>query len=132
MHRSISLIFTLILVFLYLFFENDSTIFENSNNIKKNEKYYQSKMCQELGGRMEYVLYDKSRVDCLTDEYAIEVDFAKKWAESIGQALYYADVTGKKAAIGLIVGSGDEKYLNRIKRVADKFDIKIIILNREM
>ncbi len=29
-------------------------------------------------------------VDCLTDEYAIEVDFSNKWAEAIGQSLMYA------------------------------------------
>lgn len=37
---------------------------------------------------MEYVLPDRTRVDCLTDEYAIEIEFAENWAESIGQAMY--------------------------------------------
>ncbi|HUH42776.1 MAG TPA: hypothetical protein VLZ29_06650 [Sulfurimonas sp.] len=128
--KQISLLFTLLLAFLYIFFENDLTLNQQDESVKKNEKYYQSKMCQELGGKMEYILADKTRVDCLTNEYAIEVDFAQKWAEAIGQSLYYAHMTGKKPAIGFIVGDGDERYIKRVKIVADKFDIKIILLQK--
>jgi len=85
------------------------------------EKYYQNKFCSKIGGVAEYVLEDRTRVDCLTDEYAIEVDFAKKWAESIGQALYYAKMTGKKPAIYLIIEkSSDRKFLNRLKKASPK------------
>lgn len=70
------------------------------------------------------------RVDCLTDEYAIEVDFAKKWAEAIGQSLYYAQITGKKPAIGFIVENGDDRYIKRVKTVSEKFEIKIILLEK--
>ncbi|ABB44615.1 hypothetical protein Suden_1337 [Sulfurimonas denitrificans DSM 1251] len=128
--KQLSLLFTLLLAILYLFFENELTLNQQDNNVKKDEKYYQTKMCQELKGKIEYVLADKTRVDCLTNEYAIEVDFAKKWAEAIGQSLYYAQMTGKKPAIGFIVGDGDERYLKRVESVAEKFDIKIIILEK--
>ncbi|MDD3477192.1 MAG: hypothetical protein PHI38_10015 [Sulfurimonas sp.] len=128
--KQISLLFTLLLAFLYIFFENDLTLNQQEQSVKKNEKYYQSKMCQELGGKMEYILTDKTRVDCLTNEYAIEVDFAQKWAEAIGQSLYYAHMTGKRPAIGFIVGDGDERYIKRVRTVADKFDIKIILLQK--
>lgn len=129
MKKQFSLFFTLVAVILYLFFEKDLSI-SKQEDAKHDEKYYQTKMCNEFGGDMEYVLFDKTRVDCLTKEYAIEVDFAKKWAEGIGQSLYYAEVTGKKPAIGVISGEGDEKYLDRIRRVGDKFGIKIIILDK--
>ncbi|MDH3976454.1 MAG: hypothetical protein OEV42_19490 [Deltaproteobacteria bacterium] len=66
------------------------------------EKYYQEKWCARMGGITEYVLDDGSRVDCLTDEYAVEVDFADKWHEAVGQSLYYALKTGKKPGILLI------------------------------
>jgi hypothetical protein len=46
---------------------------------------------------------DNTRCDCLTKEYAIEFDFAEKWAEAIGQSLFYALQTNKKAGIGLII-----------------------------
>lgn len=129
MKKQFSLFFTLVAVILYLFFEKDLSI-NKQEDAKHDEKYYQTKMCNEFGGDMEYVLFDKTRVDCLTKEYAIEVDFAKKWAEGIGQSLYYAEVTGKKPAIGVISGEGDEKYLDRIRKVGDKFGIKIIVLEK--
>ncbi|MET4686265.1 hypothetical protein [Sinorhizobium fredii] len=31
---------------------------------------------------------DGTRTDCISDTHAIEVDFSKKWAEAIGQALH--------------------------------------------
>ena len=78
-------------------------------------------------GNIEYKLPDKTRVDCLTDEFAIEYDWAKKWAESIGQSLYYAKMTGKKPAVAIIIKSLDDyKYIERIKMV-DK-DIEIFII----
>ena len=134
MKKLFSLLFTIFIIILYLIFDGNlsfKTEEKQEYGVKRDEKYYQTKMCSEFGGKTEYVLFDKARVDCLTSEYAIEVDFAKKWAEGIGQALYYAEVTKKKPAVALIVEDGDEKYLNRIKTVADKFDIKIIILERQ-
>jgi len=97
---------------------------------KHTEKYYQSKFCKNLDGIMEFRLRDKTRVDCLTDNYAIEVDFAKKWAEGIGQSLYYADVTGKIPAVGLIVGKKDKRFLKRLKRIAKKYDIKVFVIEK--
>ncbi|WP_171018846.1 hypothetical protein ACONUD_00725 [Microbulbifer harenosus] len=51
---------------------------------------YQLPWCETAGGVAEYVLPDRTRVDCLTETHAMEFDFAPKWAEAIGQALYYA------------------------------------------
>lgn len=82
---------------------------------KIREANYVNAYCK---GQVEYRLPDKTRVDCLTDEYAIEFDWAKKWAESIGQSLYYAEMTGKKPAVAIIVKSpSDEKYIKRIEAV---------------
>ncbi len=130
MQKLLSLLLVIIATLLYTLLENDTFVKKEDDNVKKDEKYYQNKMCSEFGGKTEYVLFDKTRVDCLTPEYAIEVDFAKKWAEGIGQALYYAEVTKKKPAVALIVGEDDTKYLERIQTVADKFDIKIIVLEK--
>jgi len=102
----------------------------NSHPVKKNERYYQTILCKELGGEMEHVLFDKTRVDCLTDDYAIEVDWANKWAEGIGQSLYYASITGKKPSVALIVGDQDGRYVKRINVVAEELNIKIIILEK--
>jgi len=99
---------------------------------KYYEKHYQTLLCNELGGEMEYVLQDKTRVDCLTDEYAIEVDFAKKWAEGVGQSLYYAHMTGRKPAVGFIMNSEkDKRYFKRINALAKEYEIKIYIIEKE-
>lgn len=127
--KQFSLLFTILAIIICIL-GGCNTYFENQNSQKHDEKYYQTKMCNELDGTMEYVLFDKTRVDCITAEYAIEVDFAKKWAESIGQALYYAEVTGKKPIVALIVGEDDDKYIDRVKRVAEKHGIKVMTLDR--
>lgn len=91
------------------------------------ESYYQNQWCTADFGRKEAVLWDMTRVDCLTKDYAIEFDFAKKWAESIGQSLYYSKLTGKAPAVVLILTSlNDYKYVKRVERL-DK-DIKIFLI----
>lgn len=79
---------------------------------KWHEADYVNHFCK---GTIEFVLPDRARVDCLTKTYAIEYDYSKKWAESIGQALYYASATGKKAGIVLIVNQKHKgRYLTRL------------------
>lgn len=90
------------------------------------EKYYQDRWCEKHQGATEYVLKDHTRVDCLTDKYAIEFDFAPKWAESIGQALYYAEMTGRRPGVVLIMeNQGDERYKARLQRVSDRYGLTV-------
>ncbi len=90
------------------------------------EKYYQNEWCTKWGGRQEYLLYDRTRVDCLTKTYAVEFDFASKWAEAVGQSLYYSKLTGKKPAIILILEKEDDiKYYNRAKLLAEDNNITL-------
>ncbi len=97
------------------------------------EKVYQEHFCSKFGGITEYRLQDRTRVDCLLDTYAIEVDFAPKWAESIGQSLYYAAQTSRKAAVLLIMEDiqQDKKYLRRLEYVSKQYDIDIWIINKD-
>ncbi len=103
---------------------------EKKVTYKHTEKYYQTKLCKRLGGVMEYRLSDKTRVDCLTKEYAIEVDWAKKWAEGIGQSLYYSIMTHRKPAVALIIGYKDRRYIKRLERVANKLGIKVFLIKK--
>ena len=90
------------------------------------EKWYQEKWCAEKGGKVEVVLADKTRCDCLTDTHAIEFDFGSKWAESIGQALYYSIQTGKKAGIVLILERpADRKYWIRLNTIIQHYSLPI-------
>ncbi|MFQ5480639.1 MAG: hypothetical protein ACE5DW_05115 [Thermodesulfobacteriota bacterium] len=71
-------------------------------------------------------------MDCLTDNYAVEVDFASKWAEAIGQSLYYSARTGKKPGILLIIEKNPEKrYLRRLNFAIDeaKLPIKVWLIS---
>ena len=93
----------------------------------QNESYYVNQWCTSDFGRKEAVLWDMTRVDCLAKDYAIEFDFAKKWAESIGQSLYYSKMTGKQPAIVLIMTSlTDYKYLKRIERLDNGIKVFLI------
>lgn len=69
-------------------------------------------------GIEEFENKDYTRVDCLTDKYAVEFDFANKWAESIGQALHYQRMTGKKAKVVLILEDPKKEmvYYHRVKK----------------
>ena len=97
---------------------------------KHLEKEYQAAWCSAHNGIVEYKLDDSTRVDCLTPDYAIEFDFAPKWAESIGQSLYYAQKTKRKPAVVLIMEkpAKDLKYLHRLYQVANTTDIKVFIM----
>jgi len=77
---------------------------------------------------MEYRLHDGSRVDCLTDKYAIEVDFSKKWKEAIGQALYYGVETNKQPAIAIITNGHDDNNLRKLEAVTMKYNIKVFYI----
>lgn len=82
-------------------------------------------------------LWDGTQCDYVTDTHAIEIDWAKngKWAEAIGQALYYAEVLNKKPAIILLVRLNVEPnikalqkgYVYRCQTVCAKFGIKLYV-----
>ena len=119
--RTVIIIVLILLIALPIIIYATTYPFNNVNPMIRNEahKYkeadYVNAYCK---GIVEYKLLDKTRVDCLTDEYAIEFDWAKKWAESVGQSLYYAKKTGKKPAVAIIMKSPtDERYIKRIEEV---------------
>ena len=93
----------------------------------EDEAYYVEHWCAPNFGKKEFRLWDMTRVDCLTKEYAIEFDFAKKWAESVGQSLYYAEMTHKRPAVVLILTSwADMRYVKRVERVGKNIQIFLV------
>lgn len=86
------------------------------------ESYYQNKWCDDHSGKVEHVLQDKTRVDCLTQEYAVEVEFADKWYE-VGQALFYAQMTNKKPGVVLIMENPEKEYKYLIRLLMAVQDI---------
>lgn len=95
---------------------------------KHSERYYQEAWCEVYSGEAEVVLPDRTRIDCLTSRYAIEFDFAVKWAEAIGQALHYGKCTGRIPGIVLIIEKEtDHKYTERIKNIKEAYELPIKI-----
>lgn len=79
------------------------------------EREYQLSFCDRIHGQAEVVLSDRSRVDCLGETHAIEVDFAPKWAEAIGQSLHYSALTGKAPGVALILtNTQDNIHMKRL------------------
>jgi hypothetical protein len=76
---------------------------------------------------VEYVNSDRTRVDILTNEYAFEADWAYKWAEAIGQSIFYAAFNDKKPGIILLVRDveKEQRYIDRCKKAIER----IIFLN---
>ncbi len=98
------------------------------------EAYYQKIICNKFKGQIEYVLPDKTRIDCLTSRYAIEIDFAEKWAESIGQSLYYGAMTDRKSGVILIMerGAKDMKYLKRFRKASEGLGITLWTIDSKL
>jgi hypothetical protein len=92
------------------------------------EKYYQAEWCEAAGGVQEYTLPDRTRCDCLTENHAVEMDFGRKWAEAIGQALYYSASTGRRAGIVLILESPEDiRYWRRLTTTIEHYKLPIDI-----
>lgn len=95
-----------------------------------NEESYQQAWCNAHKGILEYENKDFTRVDCLTKTHAVEFDFANKWHESIGQALHYAVMTGKKPMVVLILDEPKTQmvYYKRVKKIGNKygFDVEYV------
>ena len=92
----------------------------------KNEKYYETLINKTLQGKTSQVTPAGTFVDILTEDLAIEVDFAKKWYQAIGQACHYSVEMKRRPAIYLIVREeSDEKYVKRALKVCKR--IKVLI-----
>ena len=59
-------------------------------------------LADRWGGVSEYRTADGSRVDILTGSTAWECDWAKKWQEAIGQAIWYGVVTDRRPGVVLL------------------------------
>jgi len=82
------------------------------------EDDYNRAWCAAHNGQAEVVLADRTRADCITHTHAIEADYARKFYGAIGQSLWYAFQTSKRAGIVLIVDPADNgRYLYRLNSV---------------
>ena len=111
----IGLIFlTLILYFVLSKFKAEESKFGEPRF--GTERYWQDVIQEEIGGTKEYRLDDGTRVDLLFPHEACEIDWADKWAEGIGQSIYYGLKT-RKAPLVILLAKKDgwEKYRDRVQ-----------------
>ena len=93
---------------------------EDNENVKPEvvatEAYWQDIIQKEIGGEKEYRLDDGTRVDLLFEDKACEIDWANKWAEGIGQSIYYGLKTDRPPLVILLAKKdGWEKYRDRVE-----------------
>ena len=93
------------------------------------EIHFKKVFSQSVNGKLDVPLDEyKNTVDIATDTFAIDVEFAPKWATSIGHSLYAASKLNKKAAILLITYKDknyDGKYVDMLMPVANKYNITV-------
>lgn len=93
---------------------------------KNVEAWYQNIDCNRLSGEQEYITYGEVRVDCLLKDQAIEYDFAKKWYEGVSQALYYGQLTDRRAVLVLIMEQPkDLLYIVRAESMIAHYNLPI-------
>ncbi len=93
---------------------------------KRPEREYQEDFAREVGGKTEIKAPDGTRCDILTETHAIEVDFADKWGESIGQSLNYALQFDRRAGIVLILEEKDDyRFYLRVNSIIERYDLPI-------
>ena len=92
------------------------------------EADYADPWCVARGGVVEKVLADRTRVDCLLPGFAVEVDYAHKWAEAMGQALHYGRMTGRMPGVVLILKKpGDVRFVRRLYADAEHWALPLFV-----
>jgi len=94
------------------------------------ESWYADALAEQLAGaRTEVRMKNGTRCDVLATHHSIEVEFAAKWCEAIGQSLNYASQTGRLGAIALILENGsDERFLVRLRQVISWHQLSIAVI----
>ena len=104
------------------------SVIDDEVEVKKNELYWCKVLAPKYNAKMEVRQWDGVRVDLLNDEYAIEVDWEKKYAEGFGQAMLYGIMTDRKPAVLLLCEKGgNPRYIYRAQTISAAYGIKLYI-----
>ena len=74
---------------------------------------------------------DGSRCDVLTPSTAFEVEWAKKWKESIAQALWYSMLSDRAPGVALLLRKKPTEPLSvaRCAGVCAKAGVRLVVIN---
>ena len=104
----------------------------------KNELYWSRRIAALLATldivvyqEREHRLWDGTRVDLLTAQWAFEIDWAPKFAEAVGQCQWYRLNTARKPGIILLVEdpAKDAKYIYRCRAICVALNIELWLLH---
>lgn len=97
------------------------------------EKCYQNFFAKKIKGSTEVLMPDNTRCDILTEDLAIEVDFAPKWAEAIGQSLHYAKMVKRQAGIVIVIRKKlDHCHVKKLWGVIHEYNLPIKVFLLEI
>lgn len=99
--------------------------FSDSRGRQYRESHYRDIFCSQMGGEAEVRSPSGTRIDCVLDGHAVEVEFGEKWAEGVGQALGYGASLSKTPGLVLIVNPGEERYALRVQGVIDAYHLPL-------
>lgn len=118
------LLFTFILTTVFLFIPNPRSP-RKAPPVKGELEYCREIAAEMTGATLEYHTPDGSRVDILTAEVAFEVDYAPKYAEGIGQSLFYGLATNRRPGLILLIKDfeSERRFYLRALAVCSKYDI---------
>ncbi len=104
-------------------------VFLLAASVYADERSECMRLAPRYNAECEVTLFDGSRVDLLNDEYAIEVDWARKWPEAVGQALWYSILTHKRPAVLLLTRDrrADLRFLLRATAVCERSGIRLFV-----
>lgn len=74
-------------------------------------------------GLSEVTLDDRTRVDCLEDSVAWEVDRGANWKEAVGQALHYGRMTQRRP--GVLLLDPAPRHIEQIQAVIEHWALPI-------
>jgi hypothetical protein len=103
--------------------------------VEQGETAWSQYVAELLGGEAEARMPDGSRVDVLTGDLAIEVEWCKsgKVYEAVGQAGYYQATANRRGCVVLLMGREPLKqeivFYLRCVAVCAEFDLPIYAVN---
>ncbi len=94
-----------------------------------DERSEAARLAPKYAAQTEVVAWDGSRVDLLSELYAIEVEWAAKWKESIGQAVYYSILFHREPGVVLLRrrDADEDRHIYRCQAVCARLGIKLWI-----
>jgi putative aminopeptidase FrvX len=102
-------------------------LLSTASTCSNRKVHFKKVFSQSINGKIDVRLDDYKNVsDIVSDTFAIDVEFAPRWAMSIGHSLYGATKLNKKPAILLITYKGySGKYVDMLMPIAKKYNITV-------